>query len=257
MATITYSIWSKGWTSFWSYQPDWMIGLNSSFYTFKDGSIWKHNTNSTRNNFYGTQYKSTITTIFNDDPSQMKMFKTLALDSNRPWKAIIDSELNTGEIDTEYFDQKEDEWFAYIRRVDDTIDLKAVSTQGIGNATNIDSSDPSAVVLTFAFNINTSLSVGDKVYKSALVGTYPNVTASTTLVLIGEITGITSTTITVRTDIPGGTIPIISDFLVGVKNSQVESYGSRGFYMEVKLENEDTTEVELFSIGSDIFKSFP
>ena len=45
--------------------------------------------------------------------------------------------------------------------------------------------------------------------------------------------------------------------MVGVKNSQVESYGSRGFYMEVKLENEDTTEVELFSIGSDIFKSFP
>ena len=76
MATITYSIWSKGWTSFWSYAPDWMVGLNSSFYTFKDGSIWKHNTNSTRNNFYGTQYKSTITTIFNDEPSQMKVFKT-------------------------------------------------------------------------------------------------------------------------------------------------------------------------------------
>ena len=158
MATITYSIWSKGWTSFWSYEPDWMVGLNSSFYTFKDGSIWKHNTNSTRNNFYGTQYKSTITTIFNDEPSQMKVFKTLSLDSNKPWKAIIDSELNSGEIDSSYFDQKEDEWFAYIRRVDDTIDLKAVSTQGIGNAISIDSSIPSAVVATFAFNINNSIS---------------------------------------------------------------------------------------------------
>ena len=255
MATITYSIWSKGWTSFWSYEPDWMVGLNSSFYTFKDGSIWKHNTNSTRNNFYGDQYKSTITTIFNDEPSQMKVFKTLSLDSNKPWKAIIDSELNSGEIDISYFDQKEDEWFAYIRRVDDTIDLKAVSTQGVGNGISVDSSTPSAVVVTFAFNINRAISVGDKLYKMGVTGIYPNAVSDGTLTLIGEIKAITSTTITVDTTL--GTIPLISDFMVSVKNSQTESYGSRGFYMEVKLENEDTTEVELFSIGSDIFKSFP
>jgi len=257
MATITYSIWSKGWTSFWSYEPDWMVGLNSSFYTFKDGSIWKHNTNSTRNNFYGTQYKSTITTIFNDEPSQMKVFKTLSLDSNKPWKAIIDSELNSGEIDSSYFDQKEDEWFAYIRRVDDTIDLKAVSTQGIGNAISIDSSIPSAVVATFAFNINNSISIGDNVYKMGIVDPAADpVISNGILTSIGIVTDKTPTSLTIDADLPG-TIPLVSDFLVGVKNSQVESYGSRGFYMEVKLENEDTTEVELFSIGSDIFKSFP
>lgn len=247
MATVTYSTWTKGWTSFWSYVPDWMVGLNSSFYSFKNGSLWKHNDSSVdRNNFYGDQYKSTMTTIFNDQPSEMKMFKTLSLDSNKPWKAIIDSELTTGQIDTNYYQQKEDEWFAYIRRVDDTIDLKAVSTQGIGNATTVDSSTPSAVVITFAFNLDGATSIGDRLYKNS----------SGSLVLIGDITGLTSTTMTVYTT-SGGSVPLISDFLMVVKNSQTESYGSRGFYMEVKLENEDTTEVELFSIGSEIFKSFP
>ena len=255
MATITYSIFSKGWTSFWSYSPDWMLGLNSSFYSFSGGDLYKHNDSTVnRNNFYGVQYKSTITTVFNDNPMQQKMFKTLSQDSNKPWKAIIDTDINTAEMDASYFNQKEDEWFAYIRRVDNTIDLKAVSTQGIGNATSIDSSIPSAVVVTFAFNINNPISIGDKLYKMGVTGTNPPISDGT-MTLIGSVTDMTSTTLTI--DTTTGVVPLISDFLIAVKNSQVESYGSRGFFMSVKLENEDTTQVEMFSIGSSIFKSFP
>ena len=184
------------------------------------------------------------------------MFKTLSQDSNKPWKSIIDTDINTAEMAASYFNQKEDEWFAYIRRVDNTIDLKAVSTQGIGNATSIDSSIPSAVVVTFAFNINNSISIGDNVYKMGIVDPAADpVISNGTLTSIGLVTDMTTTTLTIDAD--PGTIPLISDFLVGVKNSQVESYGSRGFYMSVKLENEDTTQVELFSVGSSIFKSFP
>jgi len=257
MATITYSIFSKGWTSFWSYSPDWMIGLNSSFYSFSGGDLYKHNDSTVpRNNFYGAQHKSTITTVFNDDPMQQKMFKTLSQDSNKPWKAIIDTDINTAEMAASYFNQKEDEWFAYIRRVDNTIDLKAVSTQGIGNATSVNSTDPDAVVVTFAFNINNPISIGDSIYKMGIVDPAADpVIADGTLTSIGVVTAMTATTLTI--DANPGTIPLISDFLVGVKNSQVESYGSRGFFMSVKLENEDTTQVEMFSIGSSIFKSFP
>ncbi len=255
MATITYSIFSKGWTSFWSYSPDWMLGLNSSFYSFSGGDLYKHNDSTVnRNNFYGVQYKSTITTVFNDNPMQQKMFKTLSQDSNKPWKAIIDTDINTAEMDSRYFNQKEDEWFAFIRRIDNTIDLKAVSTQGIGNATSIDSSIPSAVVVTFAFNINNPISIGDKLYKMGVTGTNPPISDGT-MTLIGSVTDMTSTTLTI--DTTTGVVPLISDFLIAVKNSQVESYGSRGFFMSVKLENEDTTQVEMFSIGSSIFKSFP
>lgn len=254
MATITYSTWTKGWTSFWSYVPDWMIGLNSSFYTFTEGKLYKHNDNTTRNNFYGVQYSSTVTTVFNDEPMQMKVFKTISEDSNKPWKATIDTELNTAEMDVSYFVEKEAEWFAYIRRVDNTIDLKAVSTQGIGNATLIDSSTPSAVVVTFGFDLNKSISIGDKLYKMGVTGTNPPISDGT-MVLIGTITGLVTTSISV--DTTAGVVPLVTDFLIGVKNSQVESYGSRGFFMSVKLENNDTTQVEMFSIASSVFKSFP
>jgi hypothetical protein len=255
MSTITYSIWTKGWTSFWSYVPDWMIGLNSSFYSFSGGNLYKHNDSTVdRNNFYGVQYKSTITTVFNDDPLQMKVFKTLSLDSNKPWKAIIDTELNTGEMEPSSFQEKEAEWFSYIRRVDDTIDLKAISTQGIGNATSIDSSVPTAVVVTLGFSIDSSVSIGDGLYKMGVTGVNPPISDGT-MVKIGDITGLTSTTITV--DTTTGVIPLTSDFLIGLKNSQAESYGGRGFYMSVKLENDDLTQVEMFSVSSSIFKSFP
>tara|TARA_R100001510_G_scaffold57726_1_gene67186 strand:- start:2633 stop:3397 length:765 start_codon:yes stop_codon:yes gene_type:complete len=254
MATITYSTWTKGWTSFWSYVPDWMIGLNSSFYTFTEGKLYKHNDNTTRNNFYGVQYPSTVTTVFNDEPMQMKVFKTISEDSNKPWKATIDTELNTAEMDVSYFVEKEAEWFSYIRRVDNTIDLKAVSTQGIGNATSIDSSTASAVVVTFGFDLNKSISIGDKLYKMGVTGTNPPISDGT-MVLIGTITALTATTITV--DTTAGVVPLTTDFLIGVKNSQAESYGSRGFFMSVKLENNDTTQVEMFSIASSVFKSFP
>ena len=36
-----------------------------------------------------------------------------------------------------------------------------------------------------------------------------------------------------------------------------ESYGARGYYMETLLENDSTSEVELFAIFSEVFKSFP
>lgn len=254
MSTITYSIWTKGWTSFWSYVPDWMIGLNSSFYSFSEGKLYKHNTNQNRNTFYGTPYKSTITTVFNDDPLQMKVFKTLSLDSNKPWKAIIDTQLNTGEMESSSFQEKEAEWFSYIRRVDDTIDLKAISTQGIGNATSIDSSVPTAVVVTLGFSIDSSVSIGDGLYKMGVTGVNPPISDGT-MVKIGDIKGLTSTTITV--DTTTGVIPLTSDFLIGLKNSQAESYGGRGFYMSVKLENDDLTQVEMFSVSSSLFKSFP
>ena len=61
--TITYSENLQGWTSFHSFEPDWMAGMNNDFYTFKNGKVWKHHSNATRNNYYGTQYNSVMQTV--------------------------------------------------------------------------------------------------------------------------------------------------------------------------------------------------
>lgn len=242
--TITYSKISEGWNSFWSYTPDWMTEMNSIFYTFKNGELWKHNVNTTRNNFYGSQYPSSIRTIFNTDPLTVKMFNTVSLNSTHPWTANVYTNINDGSIDYTYFVEKEGQWYAYIRRFNDTIDVKALSTQGVGSATTRNISNPAAVLLNFSFNVDPSISIGDKLYKNS----------SGNLVLIGTIINLSINSITVDTTL--GTLPLLTDFLICVKNSQAESFGARGYYMNINLENDLTEQVKLFAVGTSLFKSF-
>ena len=52
--TLTFSEGIKGWPSFYSYQPEYIKGMNQFLYTFKNGNLYVHNSNSVdRNNFYG------------------------------------------------------------------------------------------------------------------------------------------------------------------------------------------------------------
>lgn len=239
--TITYSTVSQGWNSFWSYEPDWMIELNNIFYTFKNGNIWRHNTNPIRNNFYETQYTSRIKTIFNNNPLENKMFKSISINSNKPWSASIDTNLETSNTPSVYFVEKEGFWFSYIRRQDNTVDVKALSTQGVGNVLSVTSPN----IINFSFNLDlSSISIGDKLYKNNLGS----------LTYLGEITSISLNNITI--DITFGGVPSVGDFIICVKNSQVESYGARGVYMNIELESDSTEELELFSISSTVFKSF-
>ena len=67
LQTLSYSTGAKGWPSFYTYYPDYMIGMNSFFYSFKNGNLYRHNTNETRNNYYGVQGVSTIESVFNPE----------------------------------------------------------------------------------------------------------------------------------------------------------------------------------------------
>lgn len=252
--TISYSLKSKGWTSFWSFIPDWMLGVDNAFYTWKAGCLYKHNSNSTRNAFYKDwsdsptfpyiEYDSTITTVFNQDPTSNKMFKTLALDSNEAWTASITTDLATGTIDSSYFVEKEGGWYGFIRRPDDgSYDTYSLSTQGIGALTSYNAG---TYVLTFGFNIGTTISSQDKIYK---------VNGTNTLTLVGTVASHTSTTITLTGAAATALSP--SDVIVLVKNAMAESFGARGYYMEVLLTNSSATEVEIFTAASSVFKSNP
>jgi hypothetical protein len=238
--TVSYSDLSKGWTSFWSYEPEWMIGMNSSFYTWKNGELYQHNSNSRRNSFYGVDYESSIQTIFNQEYAAAKMFKSIAIDSTTSWEADIVTDLSTGHMDRSYFTEKEGMWYAYIRRLDtENYDTKAISTQGIGSLGSYLS-----LVLTFTFNIGSGISTGDKIYKIS----------AGVLVLFGTVSSHTSNTITLSST---AVTPVAGDVIVYVKNSQAESYGARGYYMDLILTNNDITETEIFAVTSNAFISKP
>ena len=67
--TLTYSEAVEGWVSFYSFIPDYMIGMNNKLYSFKGGNLYEHNKNSNRNYFYGVQYASVLKNIGLDSPS--------------------------------------------------------------------------------------------------------------------------------------------------------------------------------------------
>lgn len=237
--TISYSKDVEGWTSFHSYIPEWMVNMNGVFYSFKNGNLWQHYSNNTRNNYYGVQYSSEITPILNDSPIEQKVFKTISTQSTTAWKAECDTQTESGVIESSYFVKKETNWYSHIRRDPNTLNNNQLSTQGIGtlNAYN-------ALVLSFTFFINSSLSTGDKVY----------ILSGGNLTLLGTVASHTLQTITLSSI--GLTIPVNGDMIVFSKDSTAESYPLRGNYMKVKLTNTSTDYEEIFTVSSNVFKSF-
>ena len=92
VTTVSYSENAKGWSSFKSFIPERGVSLNNNYYTFKNGKMYLHhyeirsnvsadnnpdNTALKCNLFYGEQFTSSITPVFNDVPSAVKSFTTL------------------------------------------------------------------------------------------------------------------------------------------------------------------------------------
>ena len=87
--TLTYDEGVQGFPSFYSYYPDWMIGMNNYFYTFKGGNLYRHNVNENRNTFYSQWWiqvtndpnttldfsPSKMESVLNTSPLENKLFK--------------------------------------------------------------------------------------------------------------------------------------------------------------------------------------
>ena len=249
--TLTYSPQGDGWTSFHSYHPDWMIGMSSRFYTFKNGNLYIHNDQAaTKNTFYGSFTPSEVTMVFNQDPLSAKMFKTLEQETNYPWETFITTDMSTGYMEDNYFQLKEGDYFTYIRREENQTNLDLLSAQGIGALQSI-----VGTTLNFGFTLPQSISARTE-YLST--NTYDSIyykdTVTDQAVFVGYVDTKTPTSLTlvsvVNTPSPG-------DFILYIKNSQAESFGARGYYMQVRMVNNYTEDIELFSVSSEVFKSYP
>ena len=252
--TLTYSEDVKGWTSFFSFIPEQMVGMNGRFYSFKNGNLFRHNAESVnRNNFYGEDNSSTIKGVINQEPYVNKFFKTINLEGSEAWSCDIKTDMSEGEIAKSWFEKKENDYFGNIRRLETDLDMNMRSAQGLGQVINIQGND-----LTFGFNIDSMCSIGDVLYKLSQPEQVNVKGESVTryggvMTKVGVITGKSNNTLTVDLE----EAPIINDFVVYLKNAVAESYGARGYYLEFDLENNSTSDVELFSIGATVFKSNP
>lgn len=235
----------NGWPSRFSFLPDFMTGMNNDFFTFKNGDIWIHHSNNVpRCNYYGVQYAPKVRTVFNEFVDDDKLFKTINLDSSAAWSTIITSDMSSGIIEDTWYTKKETEWYGYIRRTDTDVitgnDTLNLSTQGLGTVQSwaIDT-------LTFSFVLNNSkFAVGDIIYK----------VSGSSLVEVGPIESYTATTIVIDTPL---VVVVAGDMIVVGKNKIAESNGVRGYFTDIELTYNGIESVELFSVGAEMFKSFP
>ena len=248
--TLTYSNLVEGWVSFYSYIPEKILGMNSYLYTFNNGELYQHNTNAGRNIFYNnpTPYPSTVTSAFNDNTLDVKNYKTICLNGNEPWNCAVNTNITSGSIDSSWFAFKEGMYYSFIRRNANDNDVSMRSAQGVGNVTSVNATNPASVILTFNFSVGSIMSVGDLAYK------YPG---GTPLLLLGKIKTVVNNVVTIDTTIPNGNIPSNGDYILYIKNSIAESYPQLGYYMQFQLTVQTTSRVELFSVQSDLFKSYP
>ena len=82
--TISFDEVGNGFESFYSYHPEFMGNLNTTMFSFKNGGLWTH-TSNTYCNFYGIQYPASITTVFNSGALDKKTWISLMETANTVW----------------------------------------------------------------------------------------------------------------------------------------------------------------------------
>ena len=262
--TLTYSETSKGWPSFYSYNPDFMVGMNNFFYSFKGGDLYRHNTNELRNNYYGEQYNSSLTSVINELPIVTKLFKTINLQSDEPWTITLSTDIQGGGfISNEWFELKEGSWYADIKNTTQapTIisNFASRSINGIGRCSGF-SGLASARQFDFlsspTIEIGSIISVGDFLYFNNEVSNTPHLAGQVTQVNINLKNNINN--IVIDASINGAEDPTIGNpYVLSVKNNTAESYGLLGHFCRFQIVNKGPSPTELFAVQAEIMKSYP
>ncbi len=176
--TISFSEDVRGWTSFKSFIPESGLNISKNYFTVKEGKLYRHHDESTRNWFYEKVdnngdpiiTKSTITAVMNEQPSLVKIFNTLNYEGSQSkideyvtdsgtsisnmelynleekpgwYVESIETDKQKGSINE--FVEKEGKWFNYMKGSVDDIKTSDLSFQGIGVITDIQLSSSSTI----------------------------------------------------------------------------------------------------------------
>jgi len=231
--TWVYSDENNGWLTTQTFNPEDMIRVNGNFYSFEKGEVYKHNNTTDFNTFYGIFAYSVASFNMSHEPSSRKVFKTIEVQGNTAPTVVLRTDMDSGNVQPDYFEKKENVYHSYIRMNNETMDTSLLSYQGIGTAT-VNSFD-----LEFSFDLDSNISVGDKIRNVAME-------------LVGVITSKTrnSLTLTAMDNIISG------DYVVCCKPESAEQQGLLGYTMNVTATFGDTVQQEIFEIASEVNKSY-
>ena len=228
--TVSFNETVNGWTSFKSFVPENGLSVSKKYFTFDEGCLYQHHVPLDKgNNAYGIDnntgakiyvkpeeavnynifYKdpfeiSTVTAVFNQEPSVIKTFNTLNYEGSqarirvpyasqskntitlnnaiatytpggvRGWECTaIKTDLEVGTV--EEFVKKEGKWFNYIKgTIEDqtkNIDTSLFSVQGLGFIESIEVADSVEELSTYVDPFSSGVSPVDNTSPNASVAT--------------------------------------------------------------------------------------
>lgn len=264
--TLTYSESVQGWTSFYSFEPEYMIGMNQYFYSFKGGNLWRHNTSQTRNQFYGDNNESVIRSVFNDSPLEVKLFKNIVLQSDKAWNTTMSTNIDPGgEIDSSWYKKKEGAFFAFIRSseskpaTESQFELRSLNGLGVSDSVQNESSNAPTVKFSMDLSIGSIASVGDFAYFSldsdSPAYSNPRFAGKIEEINIDLVNGINE--IVLDRSSGGDVISSQNAYIFYIKDPVAESHGVLGHYCDFEVRLISPTATELFAVEAEVMKSFP
>ena len=115
------------------------------------------------------------------------------------------------------------------------------------------------LTLTFSSGLNTDVQVGDTAYYVATTtsgtGGFTS-SADNSIVEIGTVasTNFSTNVMTITTTLPDNEVTT-SHFILFSKDNAINMSSILGYYAEVKMVNNSTSQAELFQVSTDVFES--
>ena len=227
---LSYKEIAKGFSTLYSYVPDFMVHANNELYAWKNGVMFRMNATTNYNEFFGVQYKSKIKFFANTEFSTEKVFKSIGLESTHAWLTNIATKLTSRTIPKESFTKIEDYWFSEIMGNTNN-QIESSNVFGLGTYSIVNSN-------ITVLNIPDGLCIGDSIISADL------------LFLENEIIDVDANTITLQDPLDA-----VSSFLMYKKNQNIDGASIRGDILEVELISDETVKVELRAVNIEASKS--
>lgn len=92
--TFAFNEDANRWVGNYSFTPERLLKFGNDFFTFLEGELWQHNRDDVpRNNFYGVQYTTKLTFVFNENVENNKILCNIRLDGKGNWAVpLIETE---------------------------------------------------------------------------------------------------------------------------------------------------------------------
>ena len=246
--TVGYNVALGKWQSKYSFVPDCYSLLDDVMFSFKSADIssvkyiMHSHDGATRLNFYGTSYSSEVSVISKYSPDSVKVFNALSLHSDEAWGARVTSDLDQdtgdGNMSSSTFSEREGAWYRNItgNNVDS---YKVIGVVGSVNLSSI-------IFLNKLMGL--SIPFDSDLYRW-------DDSSSTWIDTDLNVETVNSSQRKITTDAPVGSG--YPGYLIAIKSVTPHTDGDRirGHYAKIKLTNNSSNKVELFSISTHITNS--